>query len=161
MPFEKKRSTTMMIIIVKKAYIGITFLSIKQKNNNKLPYRIFFYSYIIVFYEKQHHLTLINIMTDTLCVTSPQMGMEQKKCSEELNVPLIIKKLNIKNRANELAYEDRLYMLQILKQHLPVTKIIEHADGCRINLDNLTDEIINKIHHIINMKLKISHTNKI
>jgi tRNA(Ser,Leu) C12 N-acetylase TAN1 len=78
-----------------------------------------------------------------------------------MTVPLIIKKLNIKNRANELAYEDRLYVLQILKQHLPISKIIEHADGCRINLDSLTDDIINKIYHIIKMKLKISHNNKI
>jgi hypothetical protein len=81
--------------------------------------------------------------------------------SPDMTVPLIIKKLNIKNRANELAYEDRLYVLQILKQHLPMSKIIEHADGCRINLDSLTDDIINKIYHIIKMKLKISHTNKI
>ena len=78
-----------------------------------------------------------------------------------MTVPLIIKKLNIKNRANELTYEDRLYVLQILKQHLQMSKIIEHADGCRINLDSLTDDIINKIYYIIKMKLKISHTNKI
>lgn len=81
--------------------------------------------------------------------------------SPDIKVPLTIKKLNIKNRANDLAYEDRLYVLQILKQHLPVSKIIEHADGCRINLDGLTEDIINKIHHIIKMKLKISHINKI
>jgi tRNA(Ser,Leu) C12 N-acetylase TAN1 len=81
--------------------------------------------------------------------------------SSDTTVPLIIKKLNIKNRADELAYEDRLYVLQILKQQLPVSKIIENADGCRINLDSLTDDIINKIYHIIKMKLKISHTNKI
>jgi tRNA(Ser,Leu) C12 N-acetylase TAN1 len=76
-------------------------------------------------------------------------------------VPLIIQKLNIKNRADELEYEDRMYVLQILKQQLPFYKIIEHADGCRINLDGLTEDIINKIHHIIKMKLEISHTNKI
>jgi hypothetical protein len=79
----------------------------------------------------------------------------------DTTVPLIIKKINIKNRANDLAYDDRLYVLQILKQHLSMSKIIEHADGCRINLDNLTDDIINKVHHIIKMKLEISHTNKI
>lgn len=86
---------------------------------------------------------------------------KQNECPDAVQVPLIIKKINIKNRANELAYEDRLYVLQILKQHLPLSKIIEHADGCRINLDNLTGDIINKIHHIINTKLEISHTNKI
>jgi hypothetical protein len=81
--------------------------------------------------------------------------------SSDTTVSIIIKKLNIKNKADDLAYEDRLYVLQILKQQLPISKIIEHADGCRINLDSLTEDIINKIYHIINMKLKISHTNKI
>jgi hypothetical protein len=71
------------------------------------------------------------------------------------------KKNDIKNNANELIYEDRLYVLQILKQHLPSTKIIEHADGCRINLDTLTYDIINKIHYIILSKLNISNSNKI
>lgn len=77
------------------------------------------------------------------------------------NVSLILKKIDIKNRANDLIHDDRLYVLQILKQHLSSSKIIEHADGCRINLDNLTADIINKIHHIIKMKLKISHNNKL
>jgi hypothetical protein len=71
------------------------------------------------------------------------------------------KKNDIKNNANELIYEDRLYVLQILKQHLPSTRIIEHADGCRINLDILTYDIINKIHYIILSKLNISNSNKI
>jgi hypothetical protein len=74
---------------------------------------------------------------------------------------ILIKKLEIKNIANELTYDDRLYVLQILKQHLHVKKIIEHADGCRINLDCLNDDIINKIHYIIKTKLTISHSNKI
>lgn len=77
------------------------------------------------------------------------------------HIPLVIKKLSIKNRVEELTYDDRIYVLQILKQHLPIEKIIEHADGCRINLDNLTIDIINKIHHIIMMKLQISNSNKI
>ena len=76
-------------------------------------------------------------------------------------IPDVIKKNEIKNRANELTYDDRLYVLRILRHHLPATKIIEHADGCRINLDNLTVEIINKIHYIINTRLKISIYNKI
>jgi hypothetical protein len=79
----------------------------------------------------------------------------------EEDLPLIIKKQNIKNRATELTYEDRLYVLQILKQQLPISKIIEHGDGCRINLDNLTIDVIDKIYHIINSKLNISSTNKI
>lgn len=72
---------------------------------------------------------------------------------------LAVKKREIKDSANELAYEDRLYVLQILKQSIPPSKIIEHADGCRINLDGLESELINKIHHIINAKLNISKTN--
>ena len=80
---------------------------------------------------------------------------------EENPIPLSVKKLNIKNRANELAHEDRLYVLQILMQQLPLSKIIENADGCRINLDSLTDDIIQKIHYIVNSKLKVSSTNLI
>ena len=87
--------------------------------------------------------------------------MECSDFESSEDIPLIIKKNNIKNRANELIYEDRLYVLQILKQHLPATKIIENADGCRINLDILSIEIINKIHHIIDMKLKIPYKNTI
>lgn len=58
----------------------------------------------------------------------------------------------IKDDVNELSYEDRMHVLQILKQHLPF-KIIEHADGCRVNLDTLKPEIINKLHHIIKTRL--------
>jgi ATP-dependent RNA circularization protein (DNA/RNA ligase family) len=69
------------------------------------------------------------------------------------------KKIDIKNNTNELCYDDRLYVLKILKQHLDLNKIIEHADGCRINLDSMTPDIINKIHHIINTKLQLSKEN--
>lgn len=93
-------------------------------------------------------------MTDVICNTEIPLDYDIK-------APLIIKKLEIKNRANELVYEDRLYVLQILKQHLPPSKIIEHADGCRINLDNIALDLINKIHHIIDTKLKIPNHNKI
>lgn len=99
-------------------------------------------------------------LNETDDIESVKLTQEQPEFLD-MTVPLITKKLNIKNKANDLTYEDRLYVLQILKQQLPPSKIIEHADGCRINLDNLTDDIINKIHHIIKMKLKISCTNKI
>ena len=86
-----------------------------------------------------------------------------KQCDQPVmqKSQLLIKKRDIKNRANELPYEDRLHVLEILKHQLPVSMIIENADGCRINLDNMTHEIINKIHHIIKLKLKISHDNLI
>jgi hypothetical protein len=79
----------------------------------------------------------------------------------DIDIPLIARKIDIKNMSNELVYDDRLHVLNILKQHIPLTKVIEHADGCRINLDGLTDDVIKKIHHVIKMKLRISHTNKI
>lgn len=78
-----------------------------------------------------------------------------------INSNILLMKLDIKNRIDELSYDDRLYVLEILKQQLPLSKIIENADGCRINLDTLTIDIINKIHHIIKLKLKISHDNLI
>jgi hypothetical protein len=59
----------------------------------------------------------------------------------------------IKDDANELNYVDRIHVLQILIQHLHLNKIIEHADGCRVNLDTLGPEIINKLHHIIKTRL--------
>jgi hypothetical protein len=72
-----------------------------------------------------------------------------------------VKKTEIKNDVTKLTYEDRLYVLEILKQQLPSNKIIENADGCRINLDTLSDDIIHKIHHIVKTKLKIPAINLI
>ena len=64
------------------------------------------------------------------------------------------KKMYIKNKVDYLTYKDRLYVLQILKQHIP-SKIIENADGCRINLDKLDSFVIEKIHHIISSRINI------
>ena len=72
-----------------------------------------------------------------------------------------LKKIYITNNAEELVYEDRLYLLNILKQHLPEEKITENADGCRINLDSLPDEIINKLHYIMKNKLRVPITDLI
>jgi hypothetical protein len=63
------------------------------------------------------------------------------------------KKQEIKDKINDLVYEDRLYVLQILKQHVEPSKIIGHADGSRVNLDTLTPELISKIHYIIEQKI--------
>ena len=85
-----------------------------------------------------------------------------EQCDEEPNEKdIITKKIEIKTDATKLPYEDRLYVLEILKQQLPATKIIENADGCRINLDTLSDDIIHKIHHIVKNKLKIPAINLI
>ena len=58
----------------------------------------------------------------------------------------------IQDKAGALSYDDRLHVLEILKQHLPPSKIIENADGSRINLDIIDHEIIKKIFHIITIK---------
>lgn len=59
----KKKSTTLMILNVKKTHIGTTFLSLTEKclsimakNNNNYHIEFFFYSYIIVFCIKTGHL---------------------------------------------------------------------------------------------------------
>ena len=59
----------------------------------------------------------------------------------------------IKNKVDDLMYTDRLYILEILKQHLNPQSIIENADGCRVNLDTLSFDIINKLHYIICSKV--------
>lgn len=69
-----------------------------------------------------------------------------------------IKKDEIKNKVNYLLHEDRLYLLQVLKNQLPISQIAEHADGCRINLDTLSNDMVNKIHHIVITKLETSKT---
>lgn len=97
------------------------------------------------------------MMADTI---SPTTLYDSSK-EYPINSNILLMKLDIKNRVDELSYDGRLYVLEILKQHLPLSKIIENADGCRINLDTLTIDIINKIHHIIKLKLKISHDNLI
>ena len=65
---------------------------------------------------------------------------------------LYVKKIFIKNKIDDLKYSDRIYVLQILKQHTP-SRIIENADGCRVNLDRLDIHIIDKLHHIISSKI--------
>lgn len=73
--------------------------------------------------------------------------------SKPENVNIKILKRQIKDGADGLNHEDRMHVLQILKQQLQPKQIIEHADGCRINLDTLEYEIINKLHYIITNRL--------
>lgn len=69
------------------------------------------------------------------------------------------KKSYIITEAGNLELDDKLYILDILRQQIPMKSIKEHADGCRVNLDRLADDIINKIHHIIISKIKASQSN--
>ena len=70
-------------------------------------------------------------------------------------------KNEIVDKAGELLYEDRLYLLKIITQHISNEKIQQHADGVRINLKNFSNNLIHKIHHIIINRLKVSDDNRI
>lgn len=67
------------------------------------------------------------------------------------------KRNDLRDRIGNLSYDDRLYILEILKQHLPPSKIIENADGCRVNLDTVSDDLVDKLYHI--MMTRLSTTN--
>ena len=67
------------------------------------------------------------------------------------------KKREIQEFASELDYEDRLHVLQILKQHIP-HKIIEHADGSRVNLDTISDTLLDNLYHIIKNRPSMMNT---
>ena len=69
------------------------------------------------------------------------------------------KKTYIITEARNLDYDDKLYVLDILRQHIPIKCIKQHADGSRINLDRLEENIINKIYHIIVTKIKAAKSN--
>ena len=81
--------------------------------------------------------------------------------STDNEVPLYVKRSEIIDMAENLLYEDRLYVLKIIIQHIPTKMIKEHADGVRIDLKNFSDSLIHKIHHIITTKLEILDINKI
>lgn len=68
-------------------------------------------------------------------------------------------KVNIRTRIEDLQHDDRMCILHILTQYVPVKNIIENADGCRVNLDILSDMVIEKLNHIINNKLKNLQSN--
>ena len=64
----------------------------------------------------------------------------------------VIKKREICNIAMDMQYENRLHILELLKQQLNQSKIIENADGCRVNLDTLSSKYIDKLYYIIKNK---------
>ena len=63
------------------------------------------------------------------------------------------KRNDIRDRISNLSHDNRLYILEILKQHLPPSRIIENADGCRVNLDIVSDDLIGKLYHIMVTRL--------
>lgn len=67
----------------------------------------------------------------------------------------------IRDKVGDLTYDDRLHVLSILKQHTPLPKIIEHADGCRVNMDTLPADLIDKIYYMVESKLNISEKDMI
>jgi ATP-dependent RNA circularization protein (DNA/RNA ligase family) len=69
------------------------------------------------------------------------------------------KKKYIISEAENLDLDEKLHVLNILRQHIPIRSVKQHADGCRINLDKLNADVINKIHYIILTKIKASHSN--
>lgn len=71
------------------------------------------------------------------------------------------KKTFILAEVENLDFDDKIHILDILRQQMPPKNIREHADGCRINLDKLTDDIINKIHYIILTKIKAQYQSNI
>lgn len=75
--------------------------------------------------------------------------------------PLAIVKREIETKVDDLVYDDRMYVLKILMQHIGVSKIIKNGDGSRINMDILSESLIRKIHHIIIGKLTIQEKNLI
>jgi hypothetical protein len=58
------------------------------------------------------------------------------------------KKKEIMMNIDHVSKSTKLEILKLLI-HYDTTKIVEHNDGCRINLDNLNDAIINKIDDIL------------
>jgi hypothetical protein len=77
------------------------------------------------------------------------------------NIPLSVVKSEILNKSDDLVYEDRLYVLKILIQHVGKNKIIKNGDGSRVNIDDISETIIRKIHYIIINKLQIQKKNLI
>ena len=63
------------------------------------------------------------------------------------------KKEFIINSCTRLQYPDKMFVLNIIKNHIDTPCITEGADGCRINLDKLPDELIIRLFNIVENKL--------
>lgn len=78
-----------------------------------------------------------------------------------VDTQLTIIKMEIESKVDDLVYDDRMYVLKILMQHIGSSKIIKNGDGSRINMDILPESLIRKIYHIIVGKLKLQQKNLI
>jgi hypothetical protein len=67
----------------------------------------------------------------------------------------------IKRKIDDLIYEDRINILELLRQHVDESLIIENADGVRVNLDKIPTDVINKIEYVLIAKLKVSEISMI
>lgn len=67
---------------------------------------------------------------------------------------IVDKKIYIVDKTVELPFDDRMDILKILKQQLQPSEILKHADGSRIDLDILSAEMIDKLHHIVMTKVR-------
>ena len=67
----------------------------------------------------------------------------------------------IKRKIDDLIYEDRINILELLRQQVDESLIIENADGCRVNLDKIPTDVINKIEYVLIAKLKVSEISMI
>jgi len=63
------------------------------------------------------------------------------------------KKLYIINSCTRLQYHDKMFILNTIKNHIDNNLITESADGCRINLDKLPDDLILRIFNIVENKI--------
>lgn len=63
-------------------------------------------------------------------------------------------KLFIRNYADDLKFENKKAILQVLKSKINNDKIKEVSDGIRINLDELDNSIISNLYYMINHKLQ-------
>lgn len=71
------------------------------------------------------------------------------------------KKLFLIEKAEQLCYDDRLQLLSVLNQDADGSQfIVENGDGCRIDLDKLSINLINKLYHIVNIKLETKNINE-
>lgn len=62
------------------------------------------------------------------------------------------KKYYIIKNCTKLSYPDKIYILNIIKINIDNNLISECSDGCRINLDRLPDELINRLYTIVENK---------
>ena len=63
------------------------------------------------------------------------------------------------NQVNKLTLEQRIELLQYLME--VNVKLHQHADGCRINLDNVPQEHIKIIYNMMKKFLDVPHVHKI